>query len=231
LESLVLAVERRINGRDRNQTHPAWGEDVKVLAVRQNSKVDLTVACAMIGRRLSNLDDYIAEKHAVEELARAVAAEHSFRECNVTVNAADDLSAGAIYLTVTGTSAENGDDGEVGRGNRVNGLITPCRPMSLEAAAGKNPVTHVGKIYNVVAHRIANAIISAMPEIAGVECLMVSRIGAALTNPALLQIRLATHNGAPAMAFEKRARDIAFDNLNYIPRLLDDFIAGTVELF
>ena len=76
-------------------------------------------------------------------------------DCNVRVNAADDLTAGAVYLTVTGTSGENGDDGQVGRGNRVNGLITPCRPMSLEAAAGKNPVTHVGKLYNVVAREIA----------------------------------------------------------------------------
>jgi S-adenosylmethionine synthetase len=50
-----------------------------------------------------------------------------------------------VYLTVTGTSAEAGDDGEVGRGNRVNDLITPYRPISLEAAAGKNPVTHVGQ--------------------------------------------------------------------------------------
>jgi S-adenosylmethionine synthetase len=42
-------------------------------------------------------------------------------------------------LTVTGTSAENGDDGQVGRGNRINGLITPYHPMSLEATSGKKP--------------------------------------------------------------------------------------------
>jgi S-adenosylmethionine synthetase len=39
---------------------------------------------------------------------------------------------GSVYLTVTGTSAEAGDDGEAGRGNRVNGLITPYRPMTME---------------------------------------------------------------------------------------------------
>ena len=43
----------------------------------------------------------------------------------------------SVYLTVTGTSAEMGDDGQVGRGNRPNGLITPYRPMTLEAAAGR----------------------------------------------------------------------------------------------
>ena len=68
------------------------------------------------------------------------------------VNALDDPKASdesGIYLTVTGLSAEQGDDGEVGRGNRVNGLITPSRAMSLEAAAGKNAVAHVGKLYNL----------------------------------------------------------------------------------
>jgi len=88
---------------------------------------------------------------------------------------ADGDTPESIYLTVTGTSAEAGDDGEVGRGNRANGLITPYRPMSLEATAGKNPVTHVGKIYNVLAQRIAAGIVR---ETAGVEeayCSLLSR--------------------------------------------------------
>jgi S-adenosylmethionine synthetase len=76
---------------------------------------------------------------------RELAGQYDFTTADIAINAADHLPAGAVYLTVTGTSAEAGDDGEVGRGNRVNGLITPYRPMSLEAAPGKNPVTHVGK--------------------------------------------------------------------------------------
>lgn len=81
------------------------------------------------------------------------------------MNAADDDERGTVYLTVTGTSAEAGDDAEVGRGNRTSGLITPYRPMTLEAAAGKNPVSHVGKLYNLVASRIAAAIIEALPAV------------------------------------------------------------------
>ncbi len=53
------------------------------------------------------------------------------------------------------TSVEMGDDGATGRGNRGNCLITPMRPMSIEAIAGKNPVNHVGKIYNVIAQQVA----------------------------------------------------------------------------
>lgn len=46
------------------------------------------------------------------------------------------------YLTVTGTSAEQGDDGNTERGNRINGLISPIRQYSMEATAGKNSVNH-----------------------------------------------------------------------------------------
>ena len=231
LERLVLAVEKHINGRDRYREHPAWGEDVKVMGVRYGGTVHLTVACAMIGKYLAHMDDYLAEKNAIERIASALAVEHGLPDCSVSINAADDLSAGAVYITVTGTSGESGDDGQVGRGNRVNGLITPCRPMSLEAAAGKNPVTHVGKLYNVTARKIAETLVAEVPEIIAAQCFMVSRIGTPVTSPALLQVKLATRDGVPATQFQHRAEEIAVDCLSHIPKLIDNFIAGTVEIF
>ena len=116
------------------------------MGIRRDNSVQLTVACAMIGRYLASVEEYIAEKLKIENLVRELAFAHGFANSNVTVNFADQELEGSVYLTVTGTSAEAGDDGQVGRRNRVNGLIMPGRPMSLEAAAGKNPVTHVGKI-------------------------------------------------------------------------------------
>jgi S-adenosylmethionine synthetase len=231
LERLVLAVEKRINGRDRVRDNPAWGEDVKVMGVRCGDRVQLTLSCAMIGRYLASMDDYLGEKAALGRLAHGLAAEHGFAECEVAVNVADDIATGSIYLTVTGTSAEAGDDGQVGRGNRVNGLITPCRPMSLEAAAGKNPVTHVGKVYNVVARDIAEALVATVPEIARAQCLMVSSIGAPVSEPAIMHIKLATGNGAPAEGLRTRVEEVAADRLASIPGLVDAFVAGTIELF
>src|SRR4249919_1947366 len=113
-----------------------------------------------------------------------------------------------------------------GRGNRVNGLITPCRPMSLEAAAGKNPVSHVGKIYNVLAHEIAQSVVATSNEIVRAECLMVSKIGAPVTEPAIVQIRVTTLDAVPATGFEKRAKEIVAARLSDIPRLEDEFVAG-----
>lgn len=231
LETLVLAIEKRINNGDRHRDHPAWGEDVKVMGVRRGSAVHLTVACAMIGLHIAYLDDYLSEKTEIEKMARELAGEHRFSSCQLAINAADDPTAGAVYLTVTGTSAEAGDDGQVGRGNRVNGLITPCRPMSLEAAAGKNPVTHVGKIYNVLARDIAERLIATVPEIAAAQCLMVSRIGSPVSEPAIVQVKLATLDGAPVTRFERQTEEVVNDRLARIPKLIDDFIEGTIGVF
>jgi S-adenosylmethionine synthetase len=231
LERLVLALEKRINARNGGPVHPAWGEDVKVMGVRTGRTVRLSIACAIIGRYVSNLEEYFAEKRSIAELARDLAVQYGFTSIDVAVNAADDRSSGGIYLTVTGTSAEAGDDGEVGRGNRVNGLITPGRPMSLEAAAGKNPVTHVGKIYNVTAREITAALVRDVPEIAAAQCLMVSRIGTPLTRPELLHLKLRTTDGLPVSQLQPRVKEIAQEHLSHIPKLIDDFVAGTIELF
>ena len=231
LERLVLAVERRINGRDRAAQNPAWGEDVKVMGVRRHERVDLTVACAMIGRHLAHIDDYLAQKAAVADLVRSLAAEHGFAGCEVGVNLADNAATGSVYLTVTGTSAEAGDDGEVGRGNRINGLITPCRPMSLEAAAGKNPVSHVGKIYNIVAQQVANALIAASDEIVKAECLMVSKIGAPVTEPAVIHVRIATVDGAVSSSLRERVSQVVADRLHNVSGLIDDFLSGAIDAF
>jgi S-adenosylmethionine synthetase len=231
LEVLVLSAERQLQGRDRERDRPAWGEDVKIMALRSGDIVHLTVACAMIGRYLAHMDDYLAEKAAIEKAMLDLAARHGFSACEVSANAADHPSTGNIYLTVTGTSAEAGDDGQVGRGNRVNGLITPCRRMSLEAAAGKNPVTHVGKIYNVLANELAQTLVRDIAEVAAAECLIASRIGRPLTTPAILRVGMATKDGSPVDGLRRRVEDVAASCLSRVPRLADDFVAGAIKVF
>ena len=231
LELLVLRVENVLNGRQRAVHHPAWGEDVKVMGVRHGMVVSLTIACAMIDRHLGRIDDYLAETAAIRRLAQDLAADHGFDDCHVAVNSADAPDASSLYLTVTGTSAEAGDDGEVGRGNRVNGLITPCRPMSLEAAAGKNPVSHVGKIYNIVAREIAEAVVSTVAEVAAAECHMVSRIGSPVDLPALTHVRLSTRDGSPVDRLEATVGDIVARQLRGAASLVERFVAGSIPVY
>jgi len=232
LEQLVLRAERLVSGQGRRLTRPAWGEDVKIMAVRRDDRASLTVACAMIGRHLLNLDRYLDETAEIRRQIERLAEESGFPDCRVRVNAADDPAAGSVYLTVTGTSAEAGDDGEVGRGNRINGLITPFRPMSLEAAAGKNPVSHVGMLYNVAARRAAEAIVASLPDIAQAQCYLVSEIGRPITEPAVAHLRLAPRDAAAALdGLEAKAAEILREEIRTLPRLTESFALGDIELF
>lgn len=231
LEILVLETESHIQARDRNHAHPAWGEDIKVMAVRRGPAIDLTIACAMIDRYLGSLDDYMDAKTALQEYVAGLARRRGFERFSISINAADDPPSAQVHLSVTGTSAEAGDDGEVGRGNRVNGLITPLRSMSLEAAAGKNPRSHVGKIYNIAASRIASALIAKIPAIQEAQCLLVSQIGSPITEPAFIQLRIEGREGRLSDRLQRDARDIVDSELRRLPALLNEFVSGSVRLF
>jgi S-adenosylmethionine synthetase len=226
LERAVLAAAGRL--RAMAGEDPAVGEDVKVMGFRCGARARLTVACAMIGRYLAARRDYAARREAIAAAVSRAASEAMGSEVDVEVNAADDLAAGRVYLTVTGTSAEAGDDGEVGRGNRVNGLITPYRPMSLEATAGKNPCTHVGKLYNVAAHRLAVALTERVPGVTAAECFLVSRIGGRIDDPSLVDVRLRTDGaGIERPRVEALVREVVAG----VGGLALEIVAGKVALY
>ena len=101
--------------------------------------------------------------------------------------------------------------------------------MSLEAAAGKNPVSHVGKIYNVLARQIAETITIVVPDVTAAQCIMVSRIGAPITSPAIVQVKLATRHGVPVAELRPPVEEIAAASLDRIPLLTDEFISGAID--
>jgi S-adenosylmethionine synthetase len=224
LERAVLAVERALNAPETKRAHPEIGADIKVMGVRSAARLHLTISCAFIGRHVADLTDYLAKKAGVAGLAEAAARSASGLAAAVEVNAGDDPDRGDVYLTVTGTSAEAGDDGEVGRGNRANGLITPYRPMTLEAAAGKNPVNHVGKLYAVVAGWIARGVVEALGDGAGAECLMLSQIGRAIDDPALVDLRVWRPPSAGREALEALAGDVVRAQLARFAELRDQLV-------
>ena len=192
LEQVVLRVERALSDPSWKRTHPAVGEDIKVMGVRRASLVTLTVGRAIVGRYLDGPAAYDAQKSVVARMATELAhtvAPHL--ETTVAVNVADDAASGSRYLTVSGTSAEAGDDGETGRGNRANGLITPYRPMTMEAAAGKNPMTHVGKLYQLLATDIAERIVTDVDSVQMAQCVLVSQIGRPVSEPLVVDVALA----------------------------------------
>lgn len=230
LETVVLRTEQRLSCKASTDAHPEIGEDTKVMGVRHGRGITLTVACAMIGRHLKNFDDYAASKAAVAERVLGVARDLCDSEIAVHVNSADDLASGSVYLTVSGTSAECGDDGEAGRGNRANGLITPYRSMTMESVAGKNPVTHVGKLYNLCAGLIADAIVRQHPEVTSAACSLVSEIGRPIDQPEIVDVRVRTIDGRPPDDFAPSITEIARDELGQIHTLCDDLLDGRLVL-
>jgi S-adenosylmethionine synthetase len=150
---------------------------------------------------------------------------------NAILNAADDMAAGDVFLTVSGTSAEAGDDGETGRGNRVNGLICPYRSMTMEAAAGKNPITHVGKLYNVIAGRISSDLVSQIGGIHSCTCRMVSQIGGSIVDPQVVDIELGMAKGVQADDVRVKVGHVVAEHLQRISDLRDELLQQRVTVF
>lgn len=230
LETTVLGLERALSSDEGLDAHPERGPDVKIMGVRRGAAIDLTVAEAFVGEALADLGAYREAREALRSEAEELAAASARRAVRVTVNAADDLERGQVYLTVTGTSAESGDDGEAGRGNRADGLITPMRPMTMESVAGKNPVSHVGKIYNVIARQIAEDVVAQVDEVTQAEVCLVSRIGSPVREPQLARVRLWVRGRderelTGAVAERVRAR------LETTDRLARELARGEIEVF
>jgi S-adenosylmethionine synthetase len=193
-ERLVLACEHLLNSPAFKQRFPEAGEDVKVMGWRRDRELMLTVALAFVDRFVPDVATYFARKREIatvltDTLSRE---QRTLDRVTVAIDTLDDPARGeaGMYLTVLGTSAEGGDCGQVGRGNKVNGVISLNRPIGTEAIAGKNPVSHVGKIYTMLAHRLAAEIHAGIPGVREAFVWLGSQIGAPLDRPALASVQL-----------------------------------------
>lgn len=226
-ERLVLRTEQLLNSAETKRQWPMLGTDVNIMGVRTDGRVRLTVAVAFIGAHTESIDHYCAMKGEVQEIVLDHARKITDREVEVAVNTADGDTEDSVFLTVTGTSAEMGDDGQVGRGNRANGLITPMRPQSLEACAGKNPVKHVGKTYHVMARPIVDRVVGEIAHVTDATCTMVSRIGFPINEPqqVLVEVR-----GLDPNAARSGIEAIAAEVMNDWAGIRDDIVAGRERL-
>ncbi|MFP3872695.1 MAG: methionine adenosyltransferase [Candidatus Natronoplasma sp.] len=227
-EKVALETERFINGPLKDDI-PEVGQDVKVMATRKKDVINLTIAVAVIDHMTPDADHYKSVIEEVRERVKEHVLNYTSRDVDIMINTADDYKNDIYYLTVTGLSMENGDDGSVGRGNRVNGLITPFRPMSMEAAAGKNPVTHIGKLYNIAAKEIAHRAYQEEKEsVHDVYVRLVSQIGRSLTDPQVASIQLVVeedeHHNTKLDNVEAIAEEYLENIFDLKERILDDEI-------
>lgn len=233
-ENIVLAIENLLNSRDFKKKYPAVGEDIKVMGLREDNIIVLTVATAMISKYIDGPDTYINLKEELNEIITKLAQDKTERNVEVFINTADNHASKTeegYYLTVTGTSAEMGDDGSVGRGNRANGLITPNRPMSMEATSGKNPINHVGKIYNLLSTKIANDISENVEGVKEVQIMLLSQIGKPIDNPKAASAQLIMKDGYKIESVNNQVEQVISSWLDDITSITDLLVAGKLKTF
>jgi len=207
------------------------GEDVKVMGMRRNGELTLTIALPFIAMEIGDATEYQEVKRAAEAAIREYSSQLDHRKVTVVVNTADDVGNDAVYLTLTGTSAEMGDDGAVGRGNRVNGVIAPFRSTSLEAACGKNPISHVGKVYNVLALQAAQDIVEHAPTIRAATVYVLSQIGAPLDQPLVATALVHMTNGTLTPGTQADVQNVLDEHLAEISSLRNCIVNRELTLF
>ena len=229
-EEVVLGLERYLNSKVFKEKYPETGEDIKVMGLRTGDHLDLTVAMPLISAFVKSEDTYFRIKEiALQAIRKFLRRYRSFRDSTVNLNTLDQKGRGlgGIYLTLLGTSAEGADSGQVGRGNRVNGLISVNRPMGTEAAAGKNPVSHVGKIYNLLAHKTAEKICKQIDGIQEVYVLLLSRIGSPINEPHMATAQVLLRKGVRLKDVVPDVTAIIEKELSAISGFCDRLARGT----
>jgi S-adenosylmethionine synthetase len=229
-ERIVYEAERRLN-TEYVATNPELGPDVKIMGKREGDHVDVTVAAAIVDEYVGNLEEYDEAVQGVHDFVESVAEEITDRSVDVYVNTADDYEQESVYLTVTGTSAEQGDDGSVGRGNRVSGLITPNRSMSMEASSGKNPVNHIGKIYNLLSTEIAQDVVDQVEGIRDLRVRLLSQIGRPIDQPHVADVHVVTEDGLAVADIEADVTEIVDERLADVTSITERVIEGELSTF
>jgi S-adenosylmethionine synthetase len=232
-EKIVLKTEQFLNSKEFKQRHPESGEDIKVMGSRNNNNLNLTISMAFVDRFISSEEEYFEKKAKIlEEINKFVRANTDFEKVNVQLNTLDARGRGidGVYLTVLGTSADSGDSGQVGRGNRVNGLISLNRPFCSEAAAGKNPVSHVGKIYNVLTFKVAQHVYEEVPELEEVYVWLLSEIGRPIDQPAIAAAQVVMAENSSLDKFKSKIEAVLDYELENIDKFCMELAQGKISI-
>jgi S-adenosylmethionine synthetase len=229
-ERIIKELEQYLNSTEFKSEFPATGEDIKIMGMREGADIHITIAIAFLDRFISSEKEYFRVKQEVKQAVDEWLDEHfsgDFDNIYTYINTLDQTGRGVngVYLTVTGTCADGADCGQVGRGNKVNGLICLSRPQGAEAAAGKNPVSHVGKIYSVLSFRMANEIYDNVSGLKEVYVWLLSQIGRPIDHPKMAAAQVIMENGS-IEEVRKEVKDTIDRELGNINKFCMDLAEG-----
>ena len=207
------------------------GEDIKILAIRNCNNIKVILTIAMIANEFNNLNDYIEKKNYLKHKTFEVIGNNLWKDdliLDIEINPSDDLKVsskayGNAFLTISGTSAENGDDGATGRGNPIEGVISSYQMTTgSNAIYGKNPFNHPSKLYNILSFIISKNIVDFISEIKSCSIVLVSKIGVTLNSPQFINVSIEVENKI-SKRIENQINSIILKHLKNID-LIEPFI-------
>lgn len=228
LEKIVLFIENKLNSKEFKKKNNYVGTDIKIMAVRDHKKLFITACIPFISKKTPSLQFYQDKKIELSEIIKKDVKKFSKDSViEVFVNTRDSVDGSDLYLTLTGSAVESGDEGVVGRGNRYNGLISFSRRMSMEACCGKNPVYHVGKVYTACSKLIAEKIYKKI----ATECVvsMTSQMGRPLAEPLIVSVELTTKKISNKQ--KQIISIIVKEVLDNFEKITNDIICGKIMLY
>lgn len=230
-ESIVLNTEQYINSKQFKDKFPESGEDVKVMGFRNSNHVDLTIAMAFVDRYISSENQYFQRKDEMLQEINEFLKKTYDMKITTSMNCLDSKNKGisGLYMTVLGTSADSADSGQVGRGNMTSRVISPSRPAGAEATAGKNPVSHIGKIYNALSFKIANEIHDNISNMDEVCVWMYNVIGRSVNEPRAVIVQHISKRDI-VDAEKNQINEIVEKNLQNINEFCKELISGKYQI-
>lgn len=232
-EAAVLETELYLNSDKFKSQFPQSGEDVKVMGVRIDNSLELTIALAFVDRYINSESNYFRQKEEIlQSIIEFQKRNSCFEKIKVAINLLDKKDKGieGLYLTVLGTSADSSDSGQVGRGNRVNRVISLMRPANSEAAAGKNALSHIGKICNVMSFIIADEIHKKVSGIEEVFVWMYNIIGGPVSRPKAIVVQPLVNDPSNVSHIKRCINDIVEDNLSKTNQLCNRLMLGEMPI-
>lgn len=213
LENIVLKLEKYLNSIEYKQKNIWMGSDIKIMGFYDDdNEINITMCVPQLCQYVKNIDEYMKNKEKIrKDIINFIMIQEPKAKINLFINTRDkiDVDNTDVYLTFTGSSIEMGDEGFVGRGNRMGGLITPRRFYTMEGICGKNPIYHTGKVYSIAAYEISKRIYEKLNVNCSVE--LIGQSGQSLANP--WKITICTNKNIELEQCNIIASDV-LDNLN-----------------
>lgn len=223
LEKLVLQIEETLLSENFKKENPWIGSDIKTMAFRDSDNFNITMCVPQIANYVKNINEYKGNLVKAKKTVEQLMGRNSINNYSLHINTRDNYELCELYLTATGSSIESGDEGLVGRGNRINGLITPGRPMSMEGSCGKNPVYHIGKLYYLAANDLAKKIYSVFK--VPCEVFLVSQSGRSLVDPWFTVVKIPSE-----FKERKELEEMISEYLFAIPSLTEKILKAEFKL-